>query len=178
MKQLAIDWGDLALAFDSSLGQMSHYLDMETGQVLVVTDEARRAMEQIYEAQYDPDNPDAFDLELALSQSDFHSWQKDEVRTADFVEMHFGSRVISIPQSTSYEAYAQMQDFIATIKDDRLRNQLMDATHGRGAFGRFKAILGQHLAEEQRWHAFQDSQLSREMLRWLASVEIEPVDAL
>jgi hypothetical protein len=70
MKQLAIDWGDLALAFDSSFGEMSYYLDIETGQVLVVTDETRWAMEQIYEAQYDPDNPDAFDLETALSQSD------------------------------------------------------------------------------------------------------------
>ena len=178
MKQLAIDWGDLALAFDSSLGQMSHYLDMETGQVLVVTDEARRAMEQIYEAHYDPDNPDVVDLESVLSQSALIDWQKDDVRTAVFVEKHHGNRIISVPQSASYEAYNQMQDFIATIKDDRLRNQLMDATHGRGAFGRFKAILGQHLAEEQRWYAFRDSQLSREMLRWLASVEIEPVDAL
>jgi hypothetical protein len=176
MKQLAIDWGDLALAFDSSFGEMSYYLDIETGQVLVVTDEARWAMEQIYEAQYDPDNPDAFDLETALSQSDLHDWQKDDVRTADFVEHHFGSRVISIPQATPYEAYDQMQDFIATIEDDRLRNRLLDATHGRGAFGRFKAVLGQHLAEEQRWYAFQDNQLRWQILRWLASEGIEPID--
>lgn len=177
MRQLAIDWGDLALAFDSSFGEMSYYLDTEAGQVLGVTGDARRAMEKIYEAQYDPDNPDAFDLEKALSQSGLHDWQKDDVRTAVFVEMHFGSRVISIPQSTSYEAYDQMQDYIATIEDDRLRNRLVDATHGRGAFGRFEAILGQHLAEEQRWYAFQDSQLSREIRRWLASVGIEPIAA-
>lgn len=46
MKQLAIDWGDLALAFDSSLGQMSHYLDMETGQVLAYISHLSKRIER------------------------------------------------------------------------------------------------------------------------------------
>jgi hypothetical protein len=69
-----------------------------------------------------------------------------------------------------------MQDFIATIEDDQLHNRLLNAIQGRGAFGRFKAVLGQHLADEQRWYAFQESRLRERMLAWLAEEGIEPVD--
>ena len=114
MKRLALDWGELSMAFDNSFWEMNYYLDTETGQVLVVTDEASRELEQIYEEHYDPDNPDAFDIELALSQSRLRDWQQEDVKTADFVEAHYGRRVIAIPQSPSYDAYNEMQDFIAT----------------------------------------------------------------
>jgi hypothetical protein len=176
MKQVAIDWGELTMAFESSFWGMSYYLDTETGQVLSVTDEARRWLEEINEEAFDPDNPDAFDIEAALTEVDLHDWQKNDVRTADFVEQYYGSRVIAIPQTTSYEAYDEMQDFIATIGDDRLYNQLVNATRGRGAFGRFRDILGQHLAEEQRWYAFQTNRQREEVLKWLETVGIEPID--
>ncbi|MCL4267614.1 MAG: UPF0158 family protein [Anaerolineae bacterium] len=175
MKQLAIDWDDLTLAFDSSFGEMSHYLDTETGQVLTVTDEIRRALGQIYEGYYNPDNPDAFDMEQALAGADLRDWQKEDVRAADYVETHLGSRVIAIPNTLTYEAYDEMQDFIATIEEDRLYNQLCNATQGRGAFGRFRDILGQYLAEEQRWYAFQENRLRERILAWLAEEGIEPV---
>jgi hypothetical protein len=38
-----------------------------------------------------------------------------------------------------------MQEFIYTIEDERLQNQLLNATHGRDAFGRFRDILRRHL---------------------------------
>jgi hypothetical protein len=34
MKQVAIDWGELTMAFESSFWGMSYYLDTETGQVI------------------------------------------------------------------------------------------------------------------------------------------------
>jgi hypothetical protein len=176
MKKLAIEWSELSLAFDDSFRGVRTYLDTETGQMLTVTEEANQRLEQIYEEFYDPDNPDAFDLELALSQVDLRDWQKEDVKTADFIEQHYGSRVIAVPDTPSYEGYDEMQVFIATIEDDRLHNRLLKATQGRGAFGHFKAILGQHLAEQQRWYAFQENRLRQRMLAWLAEEGIEPMD--
>jgi hypothetical protein len=176
MKKLAIDWVELSTAFDSSGWEMSHYLDTETGQILTVTEDANQQLEQIYEEFYDPDDPDVFDMERALTQVDLPDWQKESVKTADFVEQHYGSRVIAIPDTPSYEGSNEMQDFIATIEDDRLYNRLLNAIQGRGAFGRFKAILEQHLAEQQRWYAFQENRLRERMLEWLESVEIEPIE--
>ncbi|MBX3055566.1 MAG: hypothetical protein KF770_03755 [Anaerolineae bacterium] len=115
MKQLAVDWDQLTLAFDDSFSEIRYYLDTETGQVFTVMDEARRQLEEIYAKHFDPDNPDAFDIQAGLAEVDTADWQKNVVVEADFVEQHYGRRIITIPQATSYDAYDEMQDFIATI---------------------------------------------------------------
>ena len=63
MKQLAIDWIELSAAFDNTFSETSHYRDTETGQVLVVTEEVHWQLESIAEDYFDPNDPDAFDLE-------------------------------------------------------------------------------------------------------------------
>ncbi|KAA3663501.1 MAG: hypothetical protein DWQ04_10490 [Chloroflexi bacterium] len=177
MKRLHIDWSELIAAFaDSSTWEINYYLDTETGQVLMVTDDARRQVEQIYEAHFDPDAPDSFDMTAALTAVSLSDWEKEDVLTADFVEINFGSRVIDIPETQSYEAYNEMQNFIDTIEDERMSNQLRTATEGRGAFGRFRDVLRQHLAAEQRWYAFQENQVQQRILEWLEEEEIEPIN--
>ncbi len=177
MKKIPIEWGDLELAFDNSFWEISYYLDKETGQTLMVTDETRQELERIYEAYFDPDAPNEFDLEAALAQSHLPDWQQEAVREADLVERDYGSRIIEIPRAESHEAYNDMQDFIVTIEDACLQNQLLKATHGRGAFGRFRDILGRHLAEEQRWYAFQQKRLRQRILDWLEMEGLEPENA-
>jgi hypothetical protein len=142
-----------------------------------VTDEARRQLESIVEEYYDPDDPDPFDIEAVLVEVNLRDWQKADVMEADFVEQHFGRRVIAVPDTSSYESYEEMQDYIATIEDDQLCNQLLVATRDRGAFGRFHNILGQHLAEEQRWYAFQENRSRQRILEWLEEEGIEPINA-
>jgi hypothetical protein len=53
----------------------------------------------------------------------------------------------------------------------------MNATQGRGAFGRFRNILRQHLAEQQRWYAFQENRLRQRIVEWLEEEGIEPLNA-
>ena len=177
MKKVTIDWGELELAFDNSSWEMDYYLDTETGRTFMVMDESRRYLEEIYEEYFDPDNSEAVDLEAALAESDLPDWQKEAVREADLVERYYGSRIIGIPRAESWEAYDEMQDFIATVQDDRLYNQLINATQGRGAFGRFRDILARHPAEEQRWYNFQQDRLRRRILEWLETEGIEPANA-
>jgi hypothetical protein len=176
MKKLVVDWGELSVAFDNTGFDISYYLNTDTGQVLMVTDEDRRCWKGICDRQQGEHAPEVFDLELALAQSDLPDWQQEGVRTVDFVETHYGRRVIAIPQNTTYEAYDVIQDFIATIEDRRLYEQLLQVTQGRGAFGRFRAILSEHLAEEQRWYAFEENRLRQQIADWLAEEGIEPIN--
>lgn len=177
MKQLAIDWVELTTAFDNSYLEISHYLDTETGKVLVVTDEARWQLESIAEEYYDPDDPEAFDIDAVLAEIDLPDWQKADVLEALFVEQHYGRRVIAIPDTSSHDSYNEMQDFLLTIGDDRLQNQLLSAIQGKGAFGRFRNILRQHLAEQQRWYVYQENRLRQRILEWLEEEGIEPNSA-
>ena len=177
MKRLAVEWQELAFAFDHSPMEGSYYLDKETGEVLLVTDEARRQLEALYDEHFDPEAPEAFDVEAALAERDnLHDWQKEQLLEAAFVEADYGGRVIAINERPSYEAYNEMQDFIDTIEDDDLYHRLRDATQGPGAFGRFKDILCQHPAEQERWYAFQDNRLRERILEWLADHGIEPTE--
>lgn len=176
MKRLAVDWQELTFAFDHSPMEGNYYLDKESGEVLLVTDEARRQLEALYDEHFDPDASEEFDVEAALTEADdLHDWQKEQVLEAAFVEAHYGERVIAIDERPSYEAYNEMQDFIGTIEDDDLYHRLRDATQGRGAFGRFKDILWQHPAEQERWYAFQEERAQERILEWLTDHGIEPL---
>jgi hypothetical protein len=77
------------------------------------------------------------------------------------------------PLSSSVE-YGWMADFAETVADRRLREILALAPNGRGAFRRFKDILSEYPAERERWFAFRDERLRREIKEWLADHDIEP----
>ena len=53
MRQLKIDLSQLELAFDNSSEMALYYLDIETGEVISVSNEERSLLESIYESYYD-----------------------------------------------------------------------------------------------------------------------------
>jgi hypothetical protein len=58
-----------------------------------------------------------------------------------------------------------MQDFSCSMKSDRIREGLLDAIHGAGAFRNFKATLRRHHIE-QAWFAFRAETLRQIALDW------------
>ena len=53
MRQLIIDMSELELAFEGGYDMISYYLDLETGEVITVSEEVRGILETIYESYYD-----------------------------------------------------------------------------------------------------------------------------
>jgi hypothetical protein len=176
MKRLHIDLGELAMAFEDAMGEMSYYLDLETGQVVWITQDNRWQLEGIYEETYDPDSEEPADLAELLQDYDLPDWQKEELLEADQVDRLYGSRYIAVPEADSHEGYRDMERFILTVQDERLQDHLWQAIQGRGAFRRFKDVLAGHYREQKRWYAFQDNQVKGRMLDWLASEGIEPIE--
>jgi hypothetical protein len=175
MKKVTVNWNELSAAFDNSRLELRYFLDTDTGQVLMVTAEDYSYLQELYEETQE-EASGAFDLDLALAESGLPDWQQEGVRTADFIEIHFGGRIIAIPEADTRAGYDAMQAFIATVENRRLQNQLVQATHGRGAFRRFRNILSQHLAEEQRWYAFEENRLRQQIADWLTEEGIEPIN--
>lgn len=175
MKKLQVDLDELMFAFDNASWEMSYYLDLETGQVVTIFDETRRELERIYEETYDPDAEQPIDLAEALRQRDLPEWRQQALLEADRVEAEYHSRYIGVPDADSREGYRDMQDFIATVKDERLQDRLWRAISGRGAFRYFKDVLADYPRERERWFAFKDTQLKQRVLDWLESKGIEPI---
>jgi len=159
MRKLKIDWVGLEGAFASGSLEMNNYLDLETGEVVGVTDEFARYAEE----------PPEWEL---------HDWMKQAIQQAQQVEEGYGTRYISIPEADSHEDYHDMERFIATVRDQRLQNRLWRAIEGKGAFRYFKDVLSEHPAERERWFAFQDQRVHERMVEWLESEGIEPTNPI
>lgn len=175
MKKIKMSLGELKYAFEDASWETSRYLDLETGQVMMVTDEMRWELESIYEEVYDPDAEQPIDLAEILQQRDLPEWQRQMLLEVDQVDKLYGSRYIGVPQADSHEGYRDMEDFVVTVEDERLQDQLWRAISGRGAFRRFKDVLAGHFREQERWYAFKDARLEQRVLDWLASEDIEPI---
>lgn len=171
-RKLKVDLDALELAFDDRSPETSYYLDLATGEVVAVTDGVRYQLEKIYEEMPEEEEEGAF--EEALRQRDLPDWMKDDVRGANRVET-YGESFVEAPKTDSHEAYGDMEAFIETISDSRLRDRLEDAINRPKPFRRFKDILASYPKEEEQWFRFRDERDRQRILEWLEEEGIEPI---
>ena len=100
---------------------------------------------------------------------------EDEVQQ-QLAEIDAGDRgrYLEVPRAESHEGYRDMEDFVATLRDQRLQGLLEVAIQGRGAFRRFKDVLDRHPAERQRWFDFHAARLEDRAREWLAEEGCQP----
>jgi hypothetical protein len=121
-KRLEVDLPGLVAAFEDASWETSYYLDRETGEVILLTDEELGYVDE------PPDWP-------------LPEWQQEAVKRAEEIWLDGGKRYLRVPDADSREGYGDMEDFIATVEDEHLRELLWVAIRGRGAFRRFKDVL-------------------------------------
>ncbi|MFC1910296.1 UPF0158 family protein [Chloroflexota bacterium] len=173
-RKLKIDFSELAYAMEDSAVEHSYYLDLETGRTLMVADETRRQLEEIYEQSPDAEMGEGdFDLESSLKELDLPDWQKDVLREANEIENGFGSRYISIPHGDPGDSYSDMVDFIDTVLDEHLAELLGVAIDGKGAFRRFKDVLFNYPEEEKRWFKYKEDKQYERVMEWLDDTGID-----
>jgi len=141
-KTLKIDLDELYLAMEDSSYDHEYYLDLVTGEILLLTeymddDEGKKLREKI-------DN--------GLD------------------------RYERIPKTESHEGYEDMQDFIATVKNERLWELLEVAINGKGAFRQFKDALLNYPEERERWFHFKDNRVQARALEWLGDIDVSLIE--
>jgi hypothetical protein len=176
-RRLKIDLEELKFVMESRFDEMWHYLDLETGEIVLVTQDARRASEALLET-IAPDISDAeaiAAIETANQAETVSDSEKAELRAAALVEIGYNTCFIEIPQVDSREGYQDMEAFIETVSNRHVRELLEVAIRGKGAFRRFKDVLNDHPAERERWFKFKDAQWHQRALEWLDDEGIEPI---
>lgn len=91
----------------------------------------------------------------------------------DKVEEGFGERYITIPNAESYDGYQDMEDFIETEKEVKLKEKLYNAIARKGAFRRFKDVLNSYPKERERWFKFKDEKVMERVNEWLEEEGVE-----
>jgi hypothetical protein len=175
MKKLAVDLIEVAAGFEDASGLIERYLDLETGEVIPITEEISGQLEDLYAWAKERDPEATPDLPALIEEEGLHGWQEDALLEADQVRRGFGRRYVQVPHADSHEGYRDMEDFIDTVENARLHQRLERAIHGRGAFRRFKDALLDDPAERERWFDFKDDRIDQRVVEWLDSLGIEPI---
>jgi Uncharacterised protein family (UPF0158) len=125
---------------------------------------------------------DAFENNAPEVHSYLHLGTGEVLRVVDGIadpEMH--SRIASdatymrIEPVSSREQYRWMERFIPMVEEPELREQLVAAIDGKGAFRRFKDVLMTFGTERERWFAFRSERLRVFMEAWLGAHALRPV---
>lgn len=136
MISVEVNWTDLETAFERNSPEMSSFLNIDTGEVLMLVDgnpddDARRS--------------------AALAQPDVF---------------------VAIDPASSREQYRWMERFVASVEDETLRERLIIAIDGKGAFRRFKDVLLHYPGERERWFSYRADLLHSFINEWLTLKEI------
>jgi Uncharacterised protein family (UPF0158) len=125
---------------------------------------------------------DAFENNAPEVHSYLHLGTGEVLRVVDGIadpEMH--ARIASDPNYmridpvSSREQYRWMERFIPMVDDETLRERLMNAIDGKGAFRRFKDVLMSYGPERERWFAFRSERLRVFMEAWLEAHSLRAV---
>lgn len=126
--------------------QSTAYINRRTGDVFHVSDEHTLLIE------------DAADEDEELERPD---WEREHL--AQVREVLDGGDWAALPDAHEIHEWNIMRDFAASVPDERLRNELLDAIHGRGAFRMFRSAV-ERAGQRAAWFAYRDAAL-REIAR-------------
>jgi len=132
-------------AIESATDEADSYLDPDSGEIVYVTDEMR----DLAEEGEDENTPE---------------WMsKDLPKVCEALE---SGRFLSLPTKFDVHEWAMMEEFSFGQKNDRVREELMVAIHGSGAFRMFKSTI-QRLGIEKDWYRFRDNAIKEIAVEWL-----------
>lgn len=81
-------------------------------------------------------------------------------------------RFVHLDPASSREQYRWMERFVASVEDEALRERLILAIDGKGAFRRFKDVLLSYPVERDRWFSYRANLLHIYINGWLDSHDI------
>lgn len=88
-----------------------------------------------------------------------------------------GEAFVRIEPAASREQYKWMERFVAGVTDEALRERLVIAIDGKGAFRRFKDVLLNYPTERERWFSYRAELLHWAMHKWLEKEQLAPKEA-
>jgi hypothetical protein len=131
-------------------------------------------LDELCSAMEDSSYEHEYYLDLTTGEILFLSEYMDDEETGKLRERieEEPDRYERIPRAESHEGYEDMEDFIATIKDEHLAELLEVAINGRGAFRRFKDVLLRYPEERERWFQFKDERIEERARGWLDDISV------
>src|ERR1700690_496546 len=173
MKRLKVDLDEIQKAMeDIERDAFDYFLDTETGDVVILSEDIISKAHIILADSYDEDMADYDEVEFDVDYT-VPEWIEDEVELALDIFIQDKEHYERIPERRSSGGYVAMREFTDSLEDSALKYELQNIIDGKGAFRRFKDALDQHPAEKKRWYGYNARLAKREILEWLRSVGVD-----
>jgi hypothetical protein len=149
---LRVKLSDIIDALEMLSDMRFAYLHRSTGKLVMLTDDEMRAAE---------DDDDT---------SDRPEWERETIQEAK--EVLTSSDYLELPTSFEIHEYSIMDDFCFSVSDNDLRDELLGAISGRGAFRCFRETI-ERRGITDAWYRYQGEAYAEIAVRWLEANGIE-----
>ena len=137
---------DLIDALEEQSDSLFAFLDRETGEVLLISDESLSLVEL---------EPEEIDL--------LPDWRKEEAKLAVLIEST--DRYLGLPTPFDVHEWNIMAEFCHQLRRDDIRESLFGVIHGNHAFRRFKDQIAAHNLWKE-WDNFRRQALAEIVRDW------------
>jgi hypothetical protein len=177
LHSLPVDLAELVCAAESHDAEVHSFIDRETGELVIVFDTSFRIADEFVESQSSEIEVNSELAEQLVDDNRLPAWQVDELADALRIALDSVGRYVAVEPRWSSDAFKDMQDFAWSLEDPAYRQRLERALGGKGSFRRFNDAL-YDLPEDIRreWFAFRDARARDDIVDWLHSIGIEPID--
>jgi hypothetical protein len=142
----SVKLGDLIDALEEQSDSLFPYVDRETGEVFLISDES------LSMSEWEPE-------EIAA----LPDWQKEEAEVARRIETT--ERYLQLPDRFELNEWKVMHDFCEDINHDETRARLLEAICGNRPFRRFKDEIGR-LNMWDPWNRFRRAAFAETLRPW------------
>lgn len=137
---------DVVNELEALLDESTAYLNRKTGEIITISDDDKELVEG------------EVDLE------DLPAWQRDWLTKVQ--EVLQSDDYIPLPTKFDIHEYEIMRHFCLSIEDDELREELLYAMRGSGAFRRFKDTIYRRGIKEA-WYSYRKAAIEDIAIEWL-----------
>lgn len=155
LRKLRVDLADVAMAMEAGDSEDAWYLDRESGSVVLVPLDLQG--EDVLDPQYCAALP---------------AWEQEWVSAAREIYLE-STRYVRVPRESPRGEYELMLRF-AESAPPPLRELLLVALDGPGAFGRFRRVLDRHPAQRGAWDRLLRDFATGRAREWLRDLGIDP----
>ena len=142
-----VNLGDIVDALGSAGDEHTFWLDRETGDIHLLTDQVADYAEEETPLEEVPEK------------------LREYVELARRVQEDTDHRYLELPGKFDIHDLDIMNTFTSTVKDERVQRELTQGIRGSGALRVFKQLLDQHNLREA-WGKFHDARLREIAIEW------------
>ena len=148
---LPVKLNEVIEALEAAAEECAHYLDRNTGEIVIITNEEMQAAEED---------------ELI---SEYPEWQREAILKAR--EILNSENFIELPDQFDIHEYKIMEDFCLAFKDRLVAEDLRRLIKGSGAFRRFKDAI-YSMGADKAWYQFRRTEIEKIAIQWLEDQQI------